>query len=1143
MTIDLQIALSRLRDDFITHLPERIATLHVLLDAVSQHEPGALDALHLATHNLAGTAGTHGLIKVAELARELEKISATTLTDFDVLHALCARLTEQTAGPFDLTQHTAPQKSATTRIMVVDDDAEQAAWLRLVLEDAGYQVEVYSELAAFHNALQKTDLPAAVIMDMVFPEGNEAGARAIAEIRLQRYTTLPVLFLSVRQDMTARLAAHRAGATRYLTKPVDRTALLSVLASSAALTPKHPYRVLVVDDSADELAAHALMLQTAGMEVRTTLNPLQVLDILDEFDAEVLLLDMRMPQCTGPELAAVLHDDQRHTGIPIIYLSAETDVSRQLLALDRGGDHFLVKPVNPAHLNSVISMHARRFRQSLEHAAAMRAMRYAQNRQRQALDAHAIISTTDIYGNILDANDKFCQISGYTREELLGQNHRIIKSTRHPTAFYENLWNTICSGKIWQGEICNRAKDGHLYWVSSSIVPFLDENGQPYQFISIRTDISRLKQHEEKLRKNEKQMRMVLDNAADAVYVAGTDERWVYVNDRAIAMLGYSREELLGMSIYELVPVEWREIYRQNFHEKLLANGLMHQEIRLVRRDGRKLSIEMNAAVLPDGTVYGSCRDIGPRKDAEALIRDTTLKIRDSEQRLNQAQKVAHIGSFEWEPSSGALQWSDEHFRLWGLPPQSVTPDFELFIRAIHPDDVARLENLLEHALAGGRHYDCLHRVVWPDGSEHHIHAMGEIAFDVSGQPVRMIGTVQDVSELQRTEQALILARDAAESASRAKSEFLASMSHELRTPLNAILGFSQLFAMDTELPQETRDNAREIERAGNHLLSLINDMIDLARIEAGKLGLSLEPVHVATVIKNSLSLVDAQARSRGILLTETPSSVEATILADHVRLRQVLINLLSNAIKYNKPQGSVCLSCSIHADRVRISVTDTGPGIAADKHGRIFNAFDRLGEERGEVEGTGIGLVITRRIVEAMKGVIGFESTEGQGSTFWVEFPLAAESASQMPDAALTNTPAPAVRSLKIRPLVLYIEDNPMNFRLMQQVFEKRPHLELHHALTAQEGISIAQTRPPALILMDINLPDMDGYAALERLRSDPRSAHIPVIAVTANAMKGDNDKGMASGFLHYLTKPLNLGNFLAILDDIFLTDDAARK
>lgn len=377
------------------------------------------------------------------------------------------------------------------------------------------------------------------------------------------------------------------------------------------------------------------------------------------------------------------------------------------------------------------------------------------------------------------------------------------------------------------------------------------------------------------------------------------------------------------------------------------------------------------------------------RLRVEAASREQMLSQREAS--LNEAQEVAHMGSFDWYPVSGKLQWSAEHFRLWGLAPESVTPNYALYKQAIHPDDVERVEKKVQHALQVGGFHEYTHRIIWPDGSEHEIQLKGEVKLDAAGQAVRTLGTVQDISERRKIEQTLLNAKETAEAASRAKSEFLACMSHELRTPLHAILGFSQLLATDPGLSEVNRDYTGEIERAGNHLLALINDMIDLARIEAGKIAISIEPVSVAWVVEDSLALMAPFASKQGIAVRQELGGVEsAMVVADHNRLRQVMINFLSNAIKYNRPRGSVTISSVLRDGRVRISVADTGPGIAADKQARIFNAFDRLGAEHGTVEGTGIGLVITRRIVEAMGGTIGFDSTAEQGSCFWVEFPAA---------------------------------------------------------------------------------------------------------------------------------------------------------
>lgn len=384
---------------------------------------------------------------------------------------------------------------------------------------------------------------------------------------------------------------------------------------------------------------------------------------------------------------------------------------------------------------------------------------------------------------------------------------------------------------------------------------------------------------------------------------------------------------------------------------------------------------------------------------------------------------------------------------------------------------------------------------------------------------------------LQKVAAELREAKEQAETASRAKSEFLASMSHELRTPLNAILGFSQLFGMDPNLPKETRGHASEIERAGEHLLALIDDLIDLARIETGKLDLSLKPVPVKTVLADSLALIAPLARKQGIrLIDEDGAGNTVTVRADYVRLRQVLINLLSNAIKYNQPQGTVRLSCRLNESSVRIGVVDTGPGIPADKQERIFNAFDRLGEERGVIEGTGIGLVITKRLVEAMGGSIGFESKVGIGSHFWLELPSIrpdrADAASVVAVAA-TDTR----RDDSLRGRVLYVEDNPANITVMKHVFRQLPGVELLTVENAEAGLAMIRKSPPDLILMDINLPGMSGLDALMILKSDSQTTRIPVVAVSAVAMSRDVEAGMKSGFLAYITKPINVIELIALI------------
>jgi signal transduction histidine kinase len=312
----------------------------------------------------------------------------------------------------------------------------------------------------------------------------------------------------------------------------------------------------------------------------------------------------------------------------------------------------------------------------------------------------------------------------------------------------------------------------------------------------------------------------------------------------------------------------------------------------------------------------------------------------------------------------------------------------ESFFAAVHPEDVALVQASERRAEQTGLH-DVVHRIVRPDGEVRHVHELARYERDGQQQVVRLIGTVQDVTDLKRIEQALIAARDEAERANRAKSDFLSSMSHELRTPMNAILGFSQLMEFDDNLPAEHKENVREIISAGSHLLQLINEVLDLAKVESGRIALTLEPVDVHALVEESLKLVSTAAEQRAIRVQYTGLE-DAVVRADRTRLKQALLNLLSNAVKYNRANGRVEVVVQrTDQGQLRILVRDTGPGIAPDKLGKLFQPFSRLGAEATGVEGTGIGLTITRRIIEMMGGRVDVSSEAGVGSTFWIDLPL----------------------------------------------------------------------------------------------------------------------------------------------------------
>jgi signal transduction histidine kinase/ActR/RegA family two-component response regulator len=389
---------------------------------------------------------------------------------------------------------------------------------------------------------------------------------------------------------------------------------------------------------------------------------------------------------------------------------------------------------------------------------------------------------------------------------------------------------------------------------------------------------------------------------------------------------------------------------------------------------------------------------------------------------------------------------------------------------------------------------------------------------------------------LHETHEALRSAKVAAEGANQAKSEFLSSMSHELRSPLNAILGFAQL--IDTGAPPPTpgqKDSIDQILQAGWYLLELINEILDLSLIESGKLSMSPEPVALAELLADCQAMVEPHARKNDIVVRFTASEPPLHVCADRTRLKQIIVNLLSNAIKYNRPGGTVDVACSpAAAGQVRIGVRDSGLGLPAEKLAQLFEPFNRLGQEAGVQEGTGIGLVVSKRLVELMGGRIGAESRVGTGSLFWVELAQAPspEATASGPRRGLAWQNAPEMLTGAPLRTVLCVEDNPANLQLVAGMLARRPHVRLLGAKDGRSGVNLARSAQPDVILMDINRPGISGLTALRILAGDAATAHIPVVALSANAMPRDIEKGLAAGFFRYLTKPLKLAEFLQTLD-----------
>ncbi len=469
----------------------------------------------------------------------------------------------------------------------------------------------------------------------------------------------------------------------------------------------------------------------------------------------------------------------------------------------------------------------------------------------------------------------------------------------------------------------------------------------------------------------------------------------------------------------------------------------------------------------------------------------------------------------------------------------------------IHPDDHAAVQERRQRLLRD--------RVAVPPLAERYLRLDGSVVdvevtaspyADEQGLSTQVI--VRDISERRQAERALRrlndeleqrveertaalrTARDDAEAANRAKSEFLSRMSHELRTPLNAILGFGQLLQLESAGDARAAGRVREILAAGRHLLTLINEVLDLSRIEAGEMEVSLEPVALAPLLAECGTLVQPMAAGRGIALElpEAAAAAAAVVRADRTRLKQVLLNLLGNAVKYNRDGGRVRVTLQAEGEAWCVAVADEGPGLDAAQQARLFRPFERLGAAAAGIEGTGIGLALSRRLVELMHGAIGVTSAPGQGSVFWFRLPRAQDAVPALGPGdgdAEMQAAAPATGSDRC---VLYIEDNPSNLRLVEDIVAMRPRWRLCAADTPATGLRLARTLHPDLLLLDIHLPGMDGFAVLRALREDAALRGTPVVAVSAHAMPEDLARAEAAGFDDYLTKPLVVARLLALLD-----------
>lgn len=581
----------------------------------------------------------------------------------------------------------------------------------------------------------------------------------------------------------------------------------------------------------------------------------------------------------------------------------------------------------------------------------------------------------------------------------------------------------------------------------------------------------------------------------------------------------------------------------------------MLEAVREHLRSGEPLSTSYRIRTKRDGFVwtqvransirdeYGRARYISGVNFDITELKNVEAALRESESRQARIIQGANDGIWEWYADRGGFHFSNRCWEHLGYNEKDDLVNrgqnrLAVWRSHIHPQDLTKFDETLANHLRGDGPFDIEYRIFGKEGGIRWIRARGRASFDDKGKAVRMSGTNMDITDIKLAEERVLQAKETAEKANQAKSDFLSSMSHELRTPLNAILGYAQLFEYDTNLSAPQLDNVREIHKAGEHLLQLINDVLDLAKIESGKMAVSLEPVLVSRVVAECFTLVQPQANAQGVNLNADLNGLESTyVIADNVRLKQALINLVSNAIKYNKVGGEVEVRLSERPEgKLRINVRDTGQGIAANRQDEVFQPFNRLNAEHSKIEGSGIGLVITKQLVEMMTGSLNFSSVENVGTEFWIDLPLS-EKWNQdllMVGERRVNPYRPVDLKVERHCKVLYVEDNPSNLRLLQELFARYPQLELEVAEEAFLGIYKARSELPDVIILDINLPGMDGYEALSVLKRDPVTEHIPVVGLSANAMPYDIERGQKAGFYDYLTKPVEINHLIHTLNQL---------
>jgi PAS domain S-box-containing protein len=628
------------------------------------------------------------------------------------------------------------------------------------------------------------------------------------------------------------------------------------------------------------------------------------------------------------------------------------------------------------------------------------------------------------------------------------------------------------------------------------------------------------------------QLAAIVDASDDAIISQTLTGAIVSWNSGAERIYGYPSDAMIGCSTSLLVPAGMPDVMPDVLQRIQRGERIERYDTIHATRNGVRIDVSITVSPVrePSGKVIGAAsiaRNLTQRRAVERALHET-------EQRYRTIFENAREGIFYATSDGETVAANPALVRLLGYDSaEDFMSDPDHLLGSWTTNERNELWSRLE---GGGGVHDFVMEGCRKDGSKIWVSATMVEMRDGFGNPITYQGTLVDITGQKGSEAALRRETDKADRANRAKTEFLSRMSHELRTPLTAILGFGQLLQMGRLNPVQQIESVDNILKAGRHLLKLIDESVDIAGIEEGRMAFSLEPVRIGDVVKDAMDLIGPAAEQRGIEIKVFPAHADCYLTADRQRLVQVFLNLLSNAVKYNIEHGSITLSCGESKDKGKLTVlvADTGPGIAPELRERIFTPFERLGAERSGVEGTGLGLALSLQLVQAMGGTIDLESELGAGSTFSVTLPIVDGPAMQLGGinscGPVPDDPGPTYPACT----VLYIEDNLANLEVMELVLAYRPGVKLISAMQGRLGFELAKEHHPDLVLLDMRLADIPGRQVLFRLQSDPTTVDIPVVILSAEALPGDIESLLRAGARAYLTKPFQIEVILELMEEL---------